>query len=146
MIRHIILALIFASALFSQGYSQSFSDATVKKNTTGPYIDFAVTTHNFGTITFGEPASYSFVFTNSGTEPLIITNVRSTCGCTVPQWNTQKIAPGASDTITVSYDTKRSGGFSKGITVYTNAVNKEVILIIEGEVTANPNKPVLGEK
>ncbi|HOS84449.1 MAG TPA: DUF1573 domain-containing protein [Bacteroidales bacterium] len=138
----LLILCMFASHVFSQ----SFSDATVKKQTKGPYIEFTKTTHSFGTITFGEPASYNFEFTNTGTEPLIITNVRSTCGCTVPQWNTQAIAPGASESITVSYDTKRSGGFSKGITVYTNAVNKEIILIIEGEVTANPNKPVLGEK
>lgn len=146
MIKQIIIFFSLIGSVNYVAYSQTFADATVKKTRNGSYIEFVKTQHNFGTITFGEPALYDFVFTNTGNEPLIISNVKSTCGCTIVQWNNQPIAPGSSEKIPVSYDTKRSGGFSKGITVYSNAVNKEVILIIEGEVTANPNKPVLGEK
>ncbi len=143
--KHIYVSIILLLSMNYVSYSQTFSDATVKKQHKGPYIEFVTTIHNFGTITFGEPALYSFDFTNTGTESLVISNVKTTCGCTVPQWNSKPIAPGESSSITVEYDTKRSGGFSKGITVFSNAINKQVNLVIEGEVTPNLNKPILGQ-
>jgi len=107
-------------------------------------VSFTDTIHDFGTITFGEDAIYSFEFTNTSEVPLEITEVKSTCGCTIPEAPTTAIAPGATSKITVKYNTRRSGIFEKGVTVYSNA-GEPILLKIKGEVTQNPNKPVLGQ-
>lgn len=108
-------------------------------------ITFNNLTHNFGQIEYGSDGSANFIFKNTGQSPLSLNNVKSTCGCTVPHWPHTPIAPGESDTIKVVYNTRRSGAFNKGITVYSNATNQTIRLIIKGEVKKPDNLPVLGE-
>lgn len=108
-------------------------------------IKFEHMVHDFGTIEFGGDGSTNFIFTNTGKAPLLLNNVKSTCGCTVPEWPKTPIAPGQSDTIKVVYNTHRSGAFNKGIIVYTNTSTESIRLIIKGVVEAQANKPVLGE-
>ncbi|MDG2194612.1 MAG: DUF1573 domain-containing protein [Polaribacter sp.] len=76
-----------------------------------------------------------FEFTNIGATPLIITNVRSSCGCTIPKKPTEPIMPNKKGTIEVSYDTSRLGGFSKIITIFSNAKNKRKTIRIKGYIT-----------
>ena len=64
-----------------------------------------------------------FVFTNVGDEPIIIRRIQSSCGCTVPKKPEAPIMPGEKGEIKVSYDTNRVGGFSKSITIFSNAKN-----------------------
>jgi len=102
----------------------------------GAKISFEKTSHNFGS--FLEAAGVqttSFKFTNTGTSPLIISNVRASCGCTTPKWTREPVAPNATGEITVSYDPKnRPGAFNKSVTVTSNAQNSNVILEITGQV------------
>ena len=74
------------------------------------------------------------------TEPLIIKKAKGSCGCTVPTWPKEPIAPGATAEIGVKYATTRVGKFTKTITLTTNASKKPVILTIKGEVNPDPAK------
>lgn len=104
-------------------------------------IKFEKTTHDYGTIKNGANGVYEFKFTNSGTEPLIISNAAGSCGCTVPEWPKEPILPGASNKIKVSYDTKRTGPFTKTVTISSNAKTPSTVLTIKGTVEA----PVVDE-
>ena len=110
------------------------------QNESGAEISFKETNHDFGTIPFKGNGSYEFVFVNTGTEPLILTQPKSSCGCTVPEWPRQPILPGESNVIKVTYkNTDRPGNFNKYVTVYSNAaVNKEVKLHIKGTIEPQP--------
>jgi hypothetical protein len=108
-------------------------------------IEFKETEIDYGTIKYGADGNRYFIFKNIGTTSLTLNNVKSSCGCTVPQWPQYPIAPGTTDTIKVNYSTRRSGAFNKGITIYSNAENNPVRLIIKGEVEKPTNLPVLGE-
>jgi len=120
--------LLFAIAL--NGKAQT-ADTTL-------VINFATTVHDYGTIEQGSDGSYEFKFTNEGKTPLILSNVRSSCGCTVPSWTKEPVAPGSEGAIKVVYNTNNVGSFSKSITVTSNAKNSQVILQIKGSVTAKP--------
>ena len=82
------------------------------------------------------------IFTNVGDEPLIIQRIQSSCGCTVPKKPEKPIMPGEKGEIKVSYATNRVGGFSKSITIYSNAKNPKKVIRIKGLV----NKPISLEK
>lgn len=102
-------------------------------------IAFEEEVHDFGTIEHGGNGTFEFKFTNTGSEPLVITNAKGSCGCTVPQWPRGEIAPGATDIIKVTYDTKRQGGFHKTVTLTTNSETSPVKTItIKGTVTPPP--------
>ncbi|MCF6170107.1 MAG: DUF1573 domain-containing protein [Bacteroidales bacterium] len=105
----------------------------------GPAISFKTTTHDYGEIYQGSDGSFSFVFTNTGNEPLILSKPRSSCGCTVPSWPKEPILPGDDSQIKVTYNTKKVGPFNKTVTVYSNAKNKKsIVLRIKGKVVAKP--------
>lgn len=99
-------------------------------------ISFTKETHDFGTINeIDGPKAYKFSFKNTGKKPLIISNVKASCGCTTPQWTKAPIAAGKTGYIKVSFDPKnRPGPFNKSITVSSNAVHSEKKLIIKGSV------------
>lgn len=102
----------------------------------GPEITFEKTVHQFGEIPYEGNGTYEFVFKNTGNEPLILTQPKSSCGCTVPEWPKKPILPGETDVIKVTYkNTNRPGSFSKYVTIFSNSkVNKEVKLYIKGKV------------
>jgi hypothetical protein len=107
-----------------------------------PVVKFDQTTHDFGTISEDAGAVHDFTFTNTGSSPLIIRNVTTSCGCTTPEWTKQPVAPGAKGSIKVKYDTKgRPGAIDKTITVSTNAKPAQTVLRIIGEVTATDRAP-----
>jgi hypothetical protein len=100
-------------------------------------LKFGKTEYNFGKIPQGKPVYYSFEVTNNGTEPIVISNVSATCGCTTPEWTKEPIAPGASSKIKVGYNSAAEGVFEKNITVHYNH-NHTKQLIIKGEVWKTP--------
>ena len=102
-------------------------------------IVFAKTIHDYGTIVQGADGNCEFKFTNKSKEPLVLSNVTSSCGCTVPVWPREPIAPGKSGSIKVKYDTNRVGLINKSITVNSNAANNPVMLQIKGNVTPKAN-------
>lgn len=105
-------------------------------NPNAPNITFENTVHDYGTMQQHGDGNCEFKFTNNGKEPLILSNVRSSCGCTVPTWPRQPILPGQSDVIKVKYDTKRIGMINKSVHVYSNATTPTVSLKIKGKIEA----------
>ena len=99
-------------------------------------ISFKSETVNYGEIAKGSDGVRVFTFTNTGNAPLIISEVKSSCGCTVPKKPDGPIAPGESNTIQVKYDTYRVGPIRKTVTVYSNAEEPVKALKIKGEVLA----------
>ncbi|AMD84073.1 Protein of unknown function [Capnocytophaga haemolytica] len=98
-------------------------------------ISFKAEEIDYGTIKAGSDGVRVFEFTNTGKAPLVISNVTSSCGCTVPSWTNSPVAPGAKGKIEVKYDTNRVGPISKTITVSSNAKkNPQVGLRIRGLV------------
>ena len=101
-----------------------------------PKIVFEELSHDFGT--FKEEAGVQtteFTFKNTGTVPLLVNNVRASCGCTTPKWTREPVAPGKSGSIQVSYNPKnRPGRFAKSVTVRSNAETPVVALTIKGVV------------
>lgn len=100
-----------------------------------PELTFETLNHDFAKITEGEKVAYDFKFTNTGEAPLIISEVKASCGCTTPSWPKGVIKPGSSDVIKVVYNsTGRPGQFSKGIVVTSNTYPNQTILKISGVV------------
>ena len=105
----------------------------------GPEISFEKDIHDFGTLEVNGDATTEFKFTNTGTEPLIISNARGSCGCTVPEWPRKPIAPGESESIKVKYDSKRIGPINKSVTITSNAENEpSKVLRIKGKINSAP--------
>lgn len=132
---------IFASVLiligtFSMSCSQTPSNNTEGESVFGPAIEFKELVHDYGTIEQSGDGTYVFEFANTGTEPLILSNVRSSCGCTIPEWPREPINAGTSSSILVKYNTTRIGPFSKSISVYSNASEVAIVLRIKGKVEA----------
>ena len=108
------------------------ADAPVGPSTT---VDFAETKHDYGVIEQGEKVAHVFKFKNTGNEPLIISNAKGSCGCTVPQWPKDPVMPGAEGVIKVVYNTaRRPGAFTKTVTLTSNAATATKVLKIRGTV------------
>ena len=116
------------------------ADAPKTEESTNVTIDFISKVVDYGTIEHNADGARKFVFTNNGTEPLLIKNAKGSCGCTVPTWPREAIAPGATAEIGVKYATNRVGKFTKTITLTTNASKKPVILTVKGEVNPAPKE------
>lgn len=97
---------------------------------------------NYGKIAFGADGNRVFEFTNIGDKPLIIERIQPACGCTLAKKPEKPIMPGEKGKIEVGYDTKRTGVFIKGITIFSNAKNKRKVIRIKGFI----RKEVLLEK
>lgn len=112
----------------------------------GPQMKFETPVIDYGTIEHKADGQREYVFTNTGDAPLIISNARGSCGCTVPTWPKEPIAPGATGKIGVKYDTNRIGKFTKTITLTTNTAQKNKILTIKGEVLKPTEAPIAPSK
>ncbi|HDZ03730.1 hypothetical protein LCGC14_0286810 [marine sediment metagenome] len=125
MMKKIVLVL-FVGLL---GFSLTAQDAAAK-------IEFKSETVDYGEIAKGSDGVRVFEFTNTGTAPLIISKVSSSCGCTIPKKPEDPILPGKTGEIQVKYDTNRVGPIRKAITVISNADTPTKVLKIKGEVQA----------
>lgn len=121
----------------------SFAQTETTKTATAPAaeIKFEEVVFDFGTVVQGTPTVHEFVFTNTGNAPLILQNVNTSCGCTIPEWPKEPIMPGKSAKIKVVYDSNRLGSFSKTITVLSNGKTGTIYLTIKGNVEAKPAQP-----
>ena len=115
----------FITVLLFLSYTNGFSQAK---------ITFESEVIDYGTIEKGDDGVREFKFTNTGSSPLYITKVRSSCGCTIPKKPSDSIMPGDDDVIQVKYDTNRVGPIRKTITVNSNAITPVVALQIRGAV------------
>jgi hypothetical protein len=106
-------------------------------------IEFTETTYDFGTVKEGEKVTHSYKFKNTGKEPLIISNAKGSCGCTVPEWPREPIAPGKTGEIKVVFDSSGKGttdgqSQSKRVTLTANTDPVDTYLNIKGIVKKDP--------
>jgi len=108
-----------------------------------PVITFEETVHDFGEIENGTPVETVFSYTNTGNAPLVITDIKSTCGCTVPQnWSKEPLAPGSSANFTVKFNGKGANKVSKTITVTANTESGKETVKITAFIKPDPNAAV----
>lgn len=119
-----LLVLLFVGVLIS--YAQEFK--------------FEQETINYGKVEQSSDGVRVFEFTNIGDAPLLIKDIKSSCGCAVPQKPEKPIMPGEKGQISVSYDTRRLGAFSKAITIFSNAKRERMSIKIKGYVTSKSQK------
>ncbi len=93
---------------------------------------FETETIDYGKVAVGSEGKRVFEFTNVGDAPLIIEKIKSPCGCTVPTKPEKPIMPGEKGEIEVSYDTRKPGGFSKALTIFSNAKTPRKMVKIKG--------------
>ncbi len=133
--------LLFSLALISAVAFQAFSQEEIQTNQdtkNSPEIYFEKTTHEYGNIELNGNGLCEFTFKNTGNEPLLLTNVKASCGCTTPTWPKNPIKKGETGIIVVKYNTRIPGAFTKSVRVYSNAKTSLVTLKITGSVS----KPV----
>lgn len=126
------LLVSFCLLLASVGIVPVYAQTSNAANAKGPQIAFAEKSHDFGDIHQGDKVNYTFKFTNSGTEPLIISKVETTCGCTATDWTKDPVGPGKSGEVSATFNsTGKSNVQRKVITIYSNAITpKETVTII----------------
>lgn len=135
----LISGLVFTSCDNAASKIDGSADSTVSASDVDasgtPAFSFDATEHAFGTIEEGTIAKHDFVFTNTGDAPLIITNAQGSCGCTVPQWPREPIAPGEQGTIHVEFNSNgRQGNQTKQVTLNSNTVPNTKVLKISAQV------------
>ena len=146
MKKSLLIFSVLSMFIFSSSFAQESSKKVVKSKVVakivtpkveGAGILFENETIDYGTIAHNSDGKREFVFTNNGNKPLIITNATGSCGCTVPSFPKEPIAPGAKGVIGVKYDTARGGQpFSKTVTITSNATEPSKVLTIKGNVLA----------
>ena len=112
----------------------------------GAEMTFDTEVVDYGTIAQNADGVRTFNFTNTGNAPLIISNAKGSCGCTVPTWPKQPINPGEKGEIKVKYATNRVGPINKSVTVMSNAATPSKVLRIKGNVLAKETTPVMKEE
>lgn len=141
------LSIILANNIVASAQEKTGTEAAKPvENPNAAEINFEKETHDYGTIEQGANGVYEFKFTNTGKEPLVISNCKGSCGCTVPNWPKEPIKPGATSAIKVSYDTKRVGKFNKTVTISSNAKTSTKTISIMGIVNAKPEEETFPAK
>lgn len=138
----ITLSSVLLLAVFAKAQEAAKTDTkTAAASTSLAEMTFETDAHDFGTIDYAGNGTYEFKFKNTGKEPLIISNAKGSCGCTVPTYPKDvPIKPGESNVIKVTYDTKRAGNFSKTVTITSNAKTPEKVISIKGIVQPAPTE------
>ncbi|WP_461099878.1 DUF1573 domain-containing protein [Spirosoma luteolum] len=138
-----LLMLAVAGLGFAQLSCDNRKQAETAQSTVAgkmPRIQFAETgIYDFGTLTEGDTVEHVFRFTNTGEFPLIINNITASCGCTTPEWPREPVAPGASSSIRVRFNSRgKSGEQSKTVTVFANT--EPAMTELRFKALVNPNR------
>lgn len=132
-----VISYAIASILIGASAFNSFAQAQPIEK--GPKITFEKETHDYGEVKYDGDGYYTFVFENTGNEPIVLGDVKGSCSCTVPEWPKVPIAPGEKGEIRVKYDTKKPGAINKSVTVMSNAINSPTLILrIKGNVLPKP--------
>ena len=133
--------VFFIALVFMLSIQLNAQDKTgVNTNPNAPIISFDSAVVDYGEIVKGSDGVKYFNFTNGGKEPLIISNVRSSCGCTVPEYPKTPIGPGQESQIKIKYNTNRIGPFRKTVTIFSNVEGGSVLVTVKGRVLAEAKK------
>lgn len=143
------IILYISLAVASMGLT-SLSFGQAAEFVQGAKLSLDKEVHDYGKIKKGADGSCYFTITNTGSEPLTITNAQGSCGCTVPSWPKEPIIPGESAKMKVTYATNRVGPINKSVTITSNSVDGKVKMVkIKGEVlkpAPEDGAPVLNKK
>lgn len=120
--------LMIAALLVSVVSVYAQSTTTASQN--GPVLTWDKSTHDFGNMVQGDVVEHTFKFTNTGNEPLVITNVQVSCGCTTPKgWPRDPVMPGGKGELTVSFNSAgKMGAQTKPVIIVSNAINDTKIV------------------
>ncbi len=130
MKKSVFLSLVLVASLAFYAQVSGFSISSL-----GAVFAWEKTTHDFGKIEQGTPVTAIFTFTNEGDAPIVITQAKGSCGCTVPSYPQEPIAPGASAEVKAVFNAATLGVFNKTVTITANT-DKPQILRVKGEVVA----------
>ncbi len=118
------LIVAFLLMVVSATFAQDAKQPAPAIKTDGPVLTLEKTSHDFGNITQGDVVERIFAFTNTGNEPLIITNIQTSCGCTTPEWPRNPIMPGGKGEIKVGFNSAgKINKQDKKLPIISNAVN-----------------------
>lgn len=123
------LLFVFAAAAFSQAAKPAEKAKTAS-------FQWKETTHDFAKITQGKPVTAEFKFKNTGSVPLVISSAQGSCGCTVPEYSKEPIAPGKEGIVKATFNAANAGAFTKTVTITANTEKGQEVLTIKGEVIA----------
>jgi hypothetical protein len=128
-------AVVLSGSSFAQGQHDQKPAPAAAPNPNAPVLKLAEASYDFGTVVEGPQITHDFKIKNEGKEPLILSNVRASCGCTVPTWPKEPILPGKESVISATYNTSgRPGHFAKTITIESNAAGGNKVVTITGDV------------
>ena len=130
--RKVLFSVIVLNVCLLAGIQAFSQEATAGNNLA--VVSWEETTHEFGDVALNQPATHEFQFKNTSSVPLIISNVKASCGCTATNYPKSPVAPGGSASITATYNAKKAGTFTKTLTVYTNTEKSVQVLTIKGVV------------
>ncbi len=138
LLTYVFLSVLLAAGCTGSGRKAGRNTDNQPADTGKAVITFTEYEHNFGKVREGEKVGCIFTFSNTGTGGLVINSATTTCGCTVPKYDTKPIAPGHSGRLEVVFNTEgRNGIQTKTITVKSNASAPVVLLKINAEVMMN---------
>ena len=129
----LLSAFVFGVVFLSKSQSATVNVSAGDPSTMAKF-KWEETTHDFGKIAQGKPVSTEFIFTNSGTTPLVISMVKGSCGCTVTEYTKEAIAPGKTGNVKATFNAAAIGAFNKSIRVTANVEGGSETLMIKGEV------------
>lgn len=118
--KKIFTLLSAITCLIFIGFSQANAQKQMGPQFTAPKMDV-----DFGEVEQNGDGVREFKFSNTGSEPLLITHAQGSCGCTVPEWPKEPIRPGQTGVVKIKYDTSRSGPISKSVTITTNEIESK---------------------
>ncbi|HPH45777.1 MAG TPA: DUF1573 domain-containing protein [Chryseolinea sp.] len=128
----LLFLLACVATVWTQALASNYSLANMLKCAA---FSWSQTTFDFGKIKQNEPVTNTFEFVNTGSEPLVISSVKASCGCTVTEYSKDPITPGGKGFVKGTYNAAKVGQFTKSITVNANTEEAVVQLTIKGEVT-----------
>ncbi|SHL06782.1 DUF1573 domain-containing protein [Hymenobacter psychrotolerans] len=147
----LVLALSLACAGFAaQAQTAAVKPANAQTKVAGPQIQFDEMKYDFGAVKQGDVVKHVFKFKNTGTQPLVISNIGVSCGCTTPEWTKDPVMPGKTGTITANFNTAGKLGMqNKVLTVESNSASGNAMVALVGDVkeaTANSAPTMTVEK
>ncbi|SHI92915.1 Protein of unknown function [Hymenobacter daecheongensis DSM 21074] len=136
MKKALVLALSLTLAGFAaQAQSAAVKPANAQEKVVGPQIQFEEMKYDFGSIKQGDVVDHTFKFKNVGTQPLVISNIGVSCGCTTPEWTKDPVMPGKTGTISAKFNsTGKMGMQNKVLTVESNSASGNAMVSLVGEV------------
>ena len=132
MKKSLLLALSLTAAAFT---AQAQAPAAKVGTTAGPAIVFEEVKYDFGSVVQGGTVDHTFKFKNTGTAPLVISNIGVSCGCTTPEWTKAPVMPGKTGTIAAHFNSAGKMGMqNKVLTIESNAAAGSTTVSLVGEV------------